>query len=61
MQVVEARRRQRASSSLRTIAVTIESALFDQLEDVARDSGLSRSAVVSQLLRTALESRTVAG
>lgn len=57
MSLVEARRRQRASPSLRTIAVTIENSVFDQLEEIARESGMSRSAIVSQLLRAALERR----
>lgn len=57
MPVQEVRRRRRRPPNLRTIAVTIEDKLFDKIEDASLAAGLSRSFIVSELIREALEVR----
>lgn len=44
-------RRQRNSDTLRNVTIQMEESLLDWIEELSREQGLSRSAIISQVVR----------
>ena len=55
MAVQEARHRQQRGDSMATVNVSLPRPLLTQIEASAAAKGLSRSAIIAQLCRSALE------